>query len=250
MRLHTIRLEPEGDYSELVTIADMHVGSPQHDAKRAEKHRRYILDSPDRRCWSLADDHENATRNSIGAGVYEQTMRPSEQQEYLEEWYRPLAEGGRVLGMHESNHSVRSVNESDHSRQKELAKYHRIPWLGGQAVLKVQIGKQAYTIHSTHGASGGTTPSAIFLALNRTRNIVQGCDVYVQGHVHQCVSQWTNCYLPGRAHLTERPQWIGTAGSFMSYGGYAEAKGLQVPYSHQWGFRLYRNEHRLEVVAV
>lgn len=251
MRLHTIRLEPqEQEYVDLITTADLHVGSPQFDDHQALKHRKYIEAHPDRYTWSLADDFENATRRSVGAGVYEQTLRPKAQREYLREWYRDMADAGKVLGIHESNHSIRSVDDSDFSPQEWLADKLGVEWLGGQAVLKIQVGKQAYLIHSMHGAAGGTTPSAIFLSLNRTRQIVQGCDAYVHGHVHQTVHTTVNCYLPGTTRLTERPQWMGTAGSFMRYGGYAEAKGLQVPYSHQWCFRMHKQTHTLQVLPV
>ena len=101
MRLHSVRLDPTSDRIEIVPTADLHAGASTFDEKRAIAHRDYILSDPDRYTWSLADDHENATKTSVGAGVYEQTMSPSQQRVWLAEYYRPLAEAGKLLGIME-----------------------------------------------------------------------------------------------------------------------------------------------------
>src|SRR5690348_17043803 len=77
------RLRPESQFPELVVtvpdswesiqlapLYDVHMGHAQHDAEMFKRHLRWIRETPNVLTWNGGDLIENASKLSVGAGVY------------------------------------------------------------------------------------------------------------------------------------------------------------------------------------
>ena len=250
MNLTSVVLRPEGEYAEIVWTCDLHVGAATFDEKRALRHRDYIMSSPDRWTVDGGDDMENCLKSSVG-NVYEQTMSPSQQGEWVEDYWLQVAEQGKLLGMLNSNHAYRSQKESDYSPAKHLAKYLRVPFFGWSQVLRVKVGdnhQRSYYLFVTHGASGGCKASTRFNALIGLTDIVQGCDVYLMGHLHNALSFSRQVQVPGKDSIMELTQWFGLGGSFLGWNdSYGEMKLLPPTDSSMVSVKLYQSSPKVEV---
>lgn len=250
MSLTAITLRPEGEYAEIVWTCDLHAGAATFDEKRARKHRDYILASPDR--WTIdgGDTTENCLKGSVG-NVYEQTMSPSQQEEWAEDYWQPVSEQGKLLGIVNSNHAFRSERESDYSSARHLARYLRVPFLGWSHVLSVKVGdnhKRRYNLFVTHGASGGSSLAGKTNALLKLKSIVAQCDVYLMGHLHDALAFSRPVRVPGKDSIMEMTQHFAVGGSFLDWKhSYGEMKLLQPPDSSMVSVRLYQNTPKVEV---
>ena len=254
MAVTPIQLNPDGEYIELIPISCLHIGAAQFEENRALRFRSHALESPDRYVWDLGDTVENATRYSIGAGVYEQVMSPSKQLDYAEEFYRPLRERGKLLGLHNSNHGFRSEKEVDFHPIEMLCRELQVPFLGWQNVFSFKVGdnhKRRYNIFSHHGKYNGRSIGGALNALVSMRMLVHCCDVYVQGHIHRRICHEEQIRLPGKTNTMLMRQHFIAAGGFISYDeSYAEMCGLLPPLSGSATIRLYERESRVEVIPL
>ena len=244
--------QPEGEYLELVTTADLHLGAQTHDPARAARHRKYILEEPDRLTWDVGDALENATKHSIGLGVFEQTLRPREQREAGREYYRPLADSGQLLGVLDSNHGQRG-KDVDANAQEILAEMLDVPFLGARVVFVFHVGRFSYSVYSTHGKGGGTATAGRIKVLERLRNQNQGLDAYIVGHFHSNIIVPFTCqrYEPRKFKLVPHIQYGAIAAGFLDYeGSYAEAEGYDYPIPGQVSIRMYKDERKIEVVRL
>lgn len=255
MKLLPFTFQPEGDFIEIVGISDLHYGSAHFNAKKAEKHRSYILAHPDRKALDLGDGIENGLRSSPGSSVYKQTCPPSEQRAWLKEWYRPMRE--RVLGVVAGNHEDRSERESDISPDELLVNFLDCPWIQWEAVLSVTVGDsrhgQNYSIYTRHAISNSSKPPVILGAMFNKSRAIQGCDVYWFAHNHMFMSESLPTLTPDARHgkVRERLQHFVMGDSFLDYDqSYAEQHGFPLPNPGQVALRLYRDRHYVEVVRL
>jgi hypothetical protein len=251
LKLVEIPFAPEGDYLELVTTADPHVGAKTHNARRYAAHQKYILGSPDRLTVGLGDDLENATKTSVGSGVYEQTMSPGDQLDVCADWWKAVKD--QSLGILKSNHGARSANAVDMDPQKLLAQLAGVPFLGYRAGFAFRIGSFIYTGYAIHGIGGSATPQGRLKALERVRNKRQGLDFYIMGHFHtqQIVPFSCERYIQRKQRLAPHTQYGAIAGSFVDFeDSYAEGAEYDYPIPGQIAVRMFKDERRIEVVGL
>ena len=119
----------KNNYAEVIFLGDVHYGSPQCDIERFQKMLDYCLS---RRIYVflMGDMIEMATRESVGAGVYEQEKIGQTQYEEMIEMLRPLAKARLILGLLEGNHEERVYKETGYDISKALARELKIPYLG------------------------------------------------------------------------------------------------------------------------
>jgi hypothetical protein len=63
----------------LAPLYDVHIGNGNHDAALFARHIRWLANSPNVLTWNGGDMVEQATKLSVGAGVYEQDFSPQNQ---------------------------------------------------------------------------------------------------------------------------------------------------------------------------
>jgi hypothetical protein len=155
----------------LTLMGDEHIGSKFYD----EDFHKYVLD------WCLennspiilmGDELECATRDSIGAGVYEQEEIIDKQIEHFYDIYKPLAEKGLILGQHIGNHEARVWKSSGVNLTKMMCRElgHKYLDIGKSHYIKV--GNQGYTLYTSHGSSGARMPHTKIQAALRMSDMI------------------------------------------------------------------------------
>ena len=171
-RLNRQRLEPKNHgkgYAEIVFFGDTHWGSPQCDRERAKRMIQYCID---REVYVLlmGDLLEFATKGSVGAGVYEQTMNPHQQFDEVMEMLTPLANKKLILGLHRGNHELRGYKDTGIDIARIMATELDCRYLMDACWNLWYVGKQSYTLYTLHGAAGSRY---IYTKLNSAIKIAQ-----------------------------------------------------------------------------
>jgi hypothetical protein len=255
VKLIPFTFHPEGDWIELVGISDLHYGAKTFLPKKAQAHRQYILDHPDRKVVDMGDREENALPDSPGRSHFDQTCSPSEQREWVREYYRPMKD--RVIAVVASNHPGRSERKVDWSSDEtfmaflDLPKQNYVRW---ERVLSVTVGDsrcgQNYTILVRHYVSNSANPGTIFRSMFNKARACQGCDVYWFAHCHQYLYEPLPTSVPDSRHrkMREIEQHFLMADSFMAFeGSYAEESNWTPPTPGQVSLVLHKSEHKIEV---
>jgi hypothetical protein len=164
----------------------------------------------------LGDLIENATRDSVGAGVYEQQEIAQEQMEHAVELYEPVKH--LLQGMHPGNHELRTMNSSGINPARVMAKMLGVRYAGLGAVHYVLVGDQRYVGYSHHGGSGASTKGGKLQALLRMEQIVNA-DFYVQGHTHDTIYQARDHFeLDKKSRtLVEKKKHFVNNGAYLDY---------------------------------
>ncbi len=227
-----------GDEIEIFSICCLHIGHRNHNREHALKYRDYILNTPNAYVYNLGDDTENAIpgdekHNSM---MWDQIMTPDQQFIEACEYWLPLAEAGKILVTHDSNHWYRSEAKTGRSQAAELNQYlaqnspkGKAPkWGRWQAFAKIVVGKQIYLVHSWHGAGGGSTPEGA-LRKCRAKAMEHHADVFLMGHSHKRIAYQDPCkvWSDDAGGVVDRLRSYLATGCFMDWdGGYGERMGL------------------------
>lgn len=236
---------------ELASICCLHIGARAYQEQKALQWRDWVLGSKARFALGLGDDTENALpgdekHNSM---MWDQAMNPDEQYIKACEYWRPVAQAGKLVLTHDSNHWWRTEAKTGMSRARDLnvflqglrsedqrweanpqPKLDHLPrWARWQALTKVNVGAQSYMLHSWHGVGNGCTPEA---ALRKCRSMAvqhPDADIFLMGHAHNKI-----CWSDNRTKWTGNGQdaglkerHFGVTGGFLGWHDtYAERAGL------------------------
>jgi len=211
----------------LIPFGDIHIGSPYVNLTKIEEWVKWMVDN-NAWCIGMGDWAEAATRYSVGAGVYEQTMTIDDQIKYLHNLFEPLAEKGLLLGIIEGNHEFRTFKEVGVNISKQLARLLHVPYMGYGSFARLVVNNYGYTVFATHGSTGSALPhtkmkSCIDLAR------IYAADLYLMGHVHELAD-----YSYKIKHLDVRNKKViqlkkhfVLTGAYVEYeGSYAQMKNL------------------------
>lgn len=235
-------------YAEVVFISDVHVGSPQCDIDRFERMLEYCLENK-LYVMLLGDLIENAHRQSVGAGVYEQLENAQSQHERVVEYLRPLADSGLILGSLSGNHEDRTYLLSGVNIAKALCRELNIPYLGSACWNYWRVGNNSYRIYTLHGASGSRYVHTKLKALVDISHSFDA-DLIAMGHVHECAdtAQTVQFYDASRQKVRERKKYLLITGHYLSYdGSYAQAKGMPISKMGSPKVKFYANKHDIHI---
>lgn len=196
MRHHEIRLPKPAGVARIFVISCLHIGHKAHNGEKALEYRRHILSSPDTYVMSLGDDMENALPGDErhSSMMWDSVMTPEDQYREACEFWLPLAEGGKLLLTHNSNHFWRSQAKTGLNVAEQMNVFlnqnspagRRVRFGNWQAMTKLWVGKVPYLVHSQHGSGASATPEA---ALRKCREAARSihADIYLRGHHHQLI---------------------------------------------------------------
>lgn len=232
----------------LVLMGDEHIGSKFYD----EKTHRKMLDW----CFEnktpiilMGDEMETATKTSIGAGVFEQSEIVQGQLEKTVAIYKPLADEGLILGNHIGNHEARIYNHSGANLSKILSQMLKINYLGVGAAHIVRVGKQSYTIYTTHGSSGARLPHTKIANTIKMASMID-TEIYAQGHLHQLSHHTQNYYKVDKQSKTikeSQKHYIITGSYLDHWGSYAQIQSYEPARKGSPKLKLAGSEHRIRV---
>ena len=216
------------DELQLVLIGDEHIGSKFYDREFHKEIVDYIKNN-DIYVIHMGDGLETATRNSIGAGIYEQEEQLEAQMEEYKNTYKDLADSKHLLGIHPGNHELRVYKDSGVDITKMMAKELDVPYLGVGKLHYFKVGNEGYTLYTTHGNSGAQMPHTKIKAAIDMANMVDA-NIYASGHVHQLSHHVKNFYKPVLKSRTveEDQKHFLLTGSYLKHrGSYAHTKNME-----------------------
>ena len=246
IRLNEQTLEHNETYSEVMFIGDVHYGSPQCDVKRFESNLEFCLNHH-RYVFLMGDMIELATRDSVGAGVYEQGEIADDQHEKMVGYLKPLAEQGLILGSLQGNHEERAYKKVGFDVSRALARELGFPYLGNACWNIFKVGDERYSIYSLHGRTGARYDGTALLALERISTSFYA-DLIAMGHAHKCIDSILLMQRPIGARITEHKKFLLITGHYLNYdGGYGQTLGLPLTKKGSPKVRFYKNKHDITI---
>lgn len=234
------------EHQDILLWGDVHYGSKFCDKDFAKESldrtiERNVL------IIGMGDLLETATRDSIGAGVYEQDDIVQKQLEEMTEWLKPHQD--RIIGLLDGNHEYRIYQQSGLDLSKILCKNLDVNYLGAGKLIRIRVGSQTYSLYATHGSSGATLPyTKIKQCLNLQQYIEADC--YAMGHVHALDSHSRAVHEVDKRtkQVIEQEKLFVITGHYLNYfGSYAHRKGLIPSKKGSPVLKLYTNEHKIRV---
>jgi hypothetical protein len=240
----TLKVKSGKDYAEMIFMGDTHLGSRNFNKEKFTAMLQYCLK---KKIYVLlmGDMLESATRDSIGAGVYEQEGTVQNQYELMVEWLIPLAKAGLILGIHTGNHEERIFNSTGYNVIKAMAKELGISYLGDACWSVFKVGNQRYSVRSFHGRSSSRYDGTVLLAAERA-SVSFNSDVFAMAHAHRCVNGY---YIRERIvgnRVVQHKQFVVVTGSYLDYHeGYYEKTGGQISKIGSPKIKFMANRHDL-----
>lgn len=237
------------DRVETFWMSDVHLGHKQCDEDLFKRNLDMILESQ-MPFADLGDLIENATRNSIGAGVYEQSSIAEAQIEAAIEHYTPLSH--LLRSMQIGNHELRSWIASGINPTRQIAKRLNVKYGSPGMFHVIKVGNQVYKVYSTHGGSGATTTGGKFNALKRMGDIFPEADVVIQGHSHDTLyhsRELKSC--DSRGAITKHKQHMVMNGAYLNWwNSYGQIKGYAPCNKGSAKINFHGDERKIEVSFV
>ncbi len=250
IRLNKVRLKTKSgkDYAPVVFFGDLHLGHPNCDIEKAKKTLDYCL-SNNVYIFLMGDLLEAGTKNSIGDGVYAQTLNPQEQYEELEELLSPLAKAELIIGCHSGNHEARITKDTSVNLIKILCKSLNVPYLGGACWSLIYVGNQSYSLYSMHGKAGS---KFIYTKIKAVIDIGNSfmADIIAMGHVHDVAFEPIFIQTADRTKksVSQVKKHHIITGHYLSYdGSYAQDAGMNIGKMGSPIARLYASKKDVHV---
>jgi predicted phosphodiesterase len=220
------------EYAYILPLGDMHIGDPAFDEKKFVALCNWILEEPNAYVVLVGDILNCATKNSK-SDIYGEEMNPQQAKKKAVELLLPIKD--RILCMVAGNHEFRIYRESGTDIAEDVADRLGIPYHIDGILLNMKFdpypelrtGKKNYTAYITHGMGGGGTKGAKVNAVSKLANIVLA-DLYLIGHIHFMTSFKDSFFIPDTRNgkIDKVTRTFVSAGSFLSWGGYAERMSL------------------------
>ncbi len=236
------------DKLELILMGDMHLGSRHYDEDLHKEHIDYCLEN-ETPIILMGDQIETATRDSVGAGVYEQSEIIEFQLEHFQRLMEPLANEGLILGMHLGNHEARLYGSSGIDLTKIMAKELGAKYYSWGQLHRFVVGNQGYTLYTTHGASGARLPHTKIKGVLDLANLADA-EIYAMGHLHQLTHHIRNYYsidLKNKKVIEEQKHFILTGSYLTHWGSYAHIKSYEPMRKGSAKIKLDGEKHQIRV---
>lgn len=210
----------------LAPLYDVHLGHDNHDAALFKKHVDWIRRTPNTLTWNGGDLIENASKLSVGEGVYEQTETPDEQIRSALKAVDPIKH--KMLfslpGNHEARTNLMGVDIASWIASTLGTAYFRdycfctIHWRGNN-----------FRILAHHGSGAATTAGAQRMAARKAVAWAKVFDLFWTGHLHSPLIDvlWQTDIDQRTGKMFERTALVMISPSYLSYfSSYAATKQL------------------------
>ena len=165
----------------LAPLYDVHIGASQHDAPLFAKHRAWISRTPYLLTWNGGDMIENASKLSVGAGVYAQDIDPQHQLIEAVESLNGIAHKMllAVPGNHEARTDIMGVNVG-----AWLAMMLGTPYFPDYAMCYLKWRGNTFRLLVHHGSGASVTAGAQRMAARKDISWARPFDMFWTGHLH------------------------------------------------------------------
>lgn len=232
----------------LVLQGDPHVGSKQFDEERFKKHIDWAL-RHGAYWFNMGDALEGATRNSVGAGVYEQEEIFEQQIDHYIELIQPLVTDGLFLGSHTGNHEARAYKDVGINPTKLIGKLTGTKVFGPGVMHYIRVGEENYTLYTTHGSSGARLPHTKIKKAIDLEKMVEA-EIYAMAHLHSLSHHARQYYTLNKRSKTleQKERHFIITGSYLNHwGSYAHDLGLEPGKLGSAIIELKGDEHSIRV---
>jgi len=236
------------DKKTIVLLGDTHIGSKYFDEELLIENLEWCKEN-NIPMILMGDMIETATRDSVGAGIYEQDEIVDKQIEHFYTLFEDLANKGLIIGLHQGNHEARLFKSSGLDISKIMAKTLKIKYFGYAKLHYIRVGNQGYLLYTTHGASGATMPHTKIKAAIKLADMIEA-EIYAMGHVHQLSHHVRNYYkadLRKRKIIESQKHFILTGSYLSHWNSYGHIKGYEPMRKGSAKLKLNGKEHRIRV---
>lgn len=248
--IHKRELQTRDDCAVLIPLGDWHNGLRSHNEPKLRRFLDFIAERPNHYTILIGDQLESATRVSVGRGIFEESYHYPDQKKRVVQLLRPLAEQGKILGIHGGNHEERIAIMTGADPAEEIADSLDVPFMGFQGYTAIHVGEQVYEMMSMHGRGNGTTKGGQVNAAERG-NKTTLAELYLSGHTHS--KHFTEDAYNVFDHRTGTIRTIRrcyvACGSFVEYwGSYAEYSAYQMQPTGAPRIELRADRHDFNVI--
>ncbi|GFN35364.1 metallophosphoesterase [Tepidimicrobium xylanilyticum] len=225
---------PQFDTLEIYPLADVHIGDPLHDKKRAKQFINEVLEKENRYVIVNGDIINNAVKHGV-SDVYAEELTPNQQIEETVNLLNPIKD--RILVITEGNHENRTYKQDGILIMYQVAQRLGIfdCYSEGAYLLFVKFGKSQgrdcrkmpYAIYGKHGSGGGRKVGAKAIRLFEMAEVIDA-DIFIHSHTHvPMVLRKTFFRVDYRNEkATQIEQIFINTNGFLNFGGYGEEKGF------------------------
>ena len=235
------------DFISVHPLCCLHLGAVNCDIDKIKQLLAQINKDPNSYIIMAGDTCENVTASSAAkhkGSMFDQNLNPKDQVKLAVELLKPLQH--KILAMLESNHSLRSWQETQFSIEETISDKLRVPFLNTDGLFHIKVGSQIYKIHVTHGAGGCSTAGGVIQKVMYHANRFQGMDCHVNGHYHTPVVTKRDIFDSDGNKSTKT--FVAT-GSFLSYVDSYAHRALYMPsYLGIPELQLFNKTHEIKVL--
>lgn len=223
-----IKSDAELELITLYPLGDWHLGSEHCDIKLINKQINEIKNDKTARIILMGDLAETATKESVGAGVYEQEQNAQQQMMRVKNLLYDVRH--LIDGVVTGNHEERIYKTSGFDLSLYLCQMLEIEkkYMRYQGVVGYVIGKRSYLVNVWHGSGGGGSAGASLNRLQKQSEYVLA-DIYLMGHVHKRQVHTKQMIIPNPKYNKKEiiMQYFVATGSSLDYeNSYAESAGM------------------------
>jgi len=209
----------KSDFCYITPIGDIHIGDKNVDYDLLKGTIQWVKDTPNAYVVGTGDWLNTATRGSKSS-PFSQDLTMNEQIDKAIELFSPIKD--RIVGMVQGNHEKRLEEFCGYDPTITLCHALGCEYLKYSAVISFIIGKGkgiAYTAYVHHTTGGGSTPGSKLNRINKLRNIVSNCDMYLGGHNHSLGVIPTIAGVVDTVHKTivQKRQLLIDCGSYLKW---------------------------------
>ena len=214
------------NYLTLIPLGDIHYGSKDCDVDVFKAHIDMIKKIDNCAVVLMGDLISTGTRDSVGAGSYDDIYTPDEQYDRMLEFLEPIKD--KIIGALQGNHEERVRNSTSFDINKMFAKDLEVPYLQYGAALKIKVNEINYHVYAIHGGSCATTLAGKMNACRKMQEKVNA-DIYLHAHTHGLdYSPQIYYEIDNRSRMiVQRIRHFVLTGSFVNWdSSYGEMKNL------------------------
>lgn len=243
-----VTLNPKNqNYIELNFPCCEHIGHENSDTGKVEALFSEIRHNKNSYMINLGDSCEMALPATFikhPGSAFSQTLNPKAQVSEAIKVFTPVK--NKIIGMQESNHSLRMYYQTQFSAEEMISSALGVPFMGLDGLYHIKVGKQEYLLHCVHGSGGASGAGGVLNKLEKQASRFPDMEIFVCGHYHRvCGTKRMAFTKDGK--LKEQV-FVGT-GSFLGYtGSYGHIAGYQPLHLGASKIRLYSDKHNVEVI--